>query len=644
MGVGLYSQPLFTEEYFLVVPIYRQTFLGGLTTPFLPFTLAGWIVVIAAIIYMSVIFSIITDDFDQDDLHERSTNSFIRSCFKKYFSFNRCCHSFYSGLRSFTALDVQDASEEPTRSEKIIISGFVIFALVVITAYTATAATALYVAYQYEYYSNLGDVLMDSEARICVEAVVRNNFLLEHPEASDFVVDDENVSWMHPSQMIYEVGKGLHKGFCDVALVTTLQFSNAAFEYEQVAEKTSTDVYSSGRTFCESLSIFSSEAIFEVENSFVLSESMGGNKSHALLDGINLMLEYGYFSAFDSFFYEEYVTRQKEFLDSIANDDAWKEIGNSFTRETRKTISDASIDSTTTKSYGRLLKGGGKATSRSGSGTVSSSSSGASNICTTDNKLEEKGLYQLAPYHLAMPIVITVFCSTLGLIVFLIEKSYNRYITIRKQKELNEKQKLAKGDLYMTKEMVDTEFDMIFTSLQYMRTNDIWEELKRCTISEITINKAINKLPDRGALLRLLTNCKLSSNTKEFKLISKLEISELCRILSEMAPNEDGDKGKNNEDIRELVEWKSIVNSSDDPKTELVERLVNDPIVRYLAITRVMCLEEDDDEIEALLCGYHNNNYTFSNNSDVEAIPLMDAVDMANSNTFMEHTSKRHSY
>ena len=496
---------------------------------------------------------------------------------------SRCCHSLYSGLRSFTTLDVTDAPEEPTRAEKIVISGFVVFALVVITAYTATAATALYVAYQFDLYASLDDVLLDAEARICVHTTIRDSLLLSHPETNNQIVYDDDVSWLSSSDMIYDVGIGRGKGVCDVAFVTSLQFSNAAFEYHEVPLATSTDIYPNGRSFCDSVKLLSSDPVFEVQNSIAVSEVLGVNKSTALLDAINDMISYGYYVQLDKQFYDVFLSRQENYLNSLAT------------------------TSTNEQTPSRNLKGGGgKATSRSGSGTVSSSSSGT-NVCTNNNRLEANGLYQLEPFHLAMPISITVICSTVGLIVYILQSIYEKKKADRERAEFM-KTRESIDEIFITRKMIDVEYDILHSEVAQMETTEIWDKLRKDGLREQIINQAINKLPDRGPLTKLYIYCKLSPFSKEYQLISTLEIPDLCLILSEMTPSNDTEsrscKEVNRSNARDPITWASIINSSEDPKTELIELIVNDPLARYIAITRIMCQEETDDFIAALLCNY----------------------------------------
>ena len=53
---------------------------------------------------------------------------------------NRAVQVMYVSLRSFASGDVDQRDKSPTKAEKIMISGFVVFTLVIISVYTANLA------------------------------------------------------------------------------------------------------------------------------------------------------------------------------------------------------------------------------------------------------------------------------------------------------------------------------------------------------------------------------------------------------------------------------------------------------------------------------------------------------------------------
>lgn len=86
----------------------------------------------------------------------------------------------YNLQQSMTVFSSTD--KNPSTGEKVVVSGFVIFALIVLTAYTATSAAFLVSIGKN--YRNLDEVISSSKAHgVCVSEMVYDVVLEQHPHA-----------------------------------------------------------------------------------------------------------------------------------------------------------------------------------------------------------------------------------------------------------------------------------------------------------------------------------------------------------------------------------------------------------------------------------------------------------------------------
>ena len=556
-GPQLYSPPLYLEEYYLIVPIYEVDFWESLATPFLPFTFLAWLSVFAAIVYMTLVYNIVANK--EDFCCKRYS---IGCRFNNTFSVDKLLDSFYSGLRSFTTLDVADISDEPSRSEKVIIAGFVIFALVVVTAYTATAATALFVAYEYEEYSSFVDVLGDPNARICLSRNVLPLFVAAHPESQTLLSHYEDSFFsLNVTEMAEEVRKGRGKGECDVAVVTARQWELAVVRQ---------------RNICEKVEVLPNDVIFEVEIGIAYSNLLDRKTTDDLYEAITYMYESSYFNYWDDIFYREYVK---------VMEDSRNKNHNEYRRRYLK------------GGAGAGGGGGGGGGGAAGTAAVSSSASTSqsspdylTSVCS-DDKFAGSSFYSLDYYHLSMPVVITTGCTTLGLLMF----CYAR----------------------LKEAVVNDEVEVIENDCLRLTPSELLDSLQTLSVNEDLIKKALNHLPDKSGLVALLVEARISEETRNFRIISSLEVSELCDILQK----EDELKSciqKRNDDTGFNVKeesWKLLLND-EDLKDELARRIMQNELLTYVAITRAksLCLVNPDDEsiAMALLFDKKDNNQTGS--------------------------------
>ena len=112
-----YSQSLFSDTFYLIVPEVSSDFFTLLITPFASFRWDAWLGIFCAVFYMGFVIDVIHNN----GFHNSKTSVWLR-----------CCSTFYHGLKSFTSGEISNATDdkEGTSGEKVVIASFAIFGLV----------------------------------------------------------------------------------------------------------------------------------------------------------------------------------------------------------------------------------------------------------------------------------------------------------------------------------------------------------------------------------------------------------------------------------------------------------------------------------------------------------------------------------
>lgn len=554
----LFSDTLYVEQYYLAVPLYHVGYWESLATPFLPFTGLAWLAVLAAIFFTVLAMNFIASDGEITRLRDMS----IHHCFR------RCSHVVYSGLRSFATLDVANAPDEPSKAEQVIIAGFVVFALVVVTAYTATSATALYVAYDYKPYESLNDVIMSPENILCVQLGISSEFSSTYPEASYNIVTMDVTN--------KELLEAIEDGTCDVAVVTKDSFEAAAKE---------------NSAYCSSLEVLGDEILLEKLNAIPIS-FMAGKYGEELAAMTSEMINLGYYESLHAYYamMDDNVSSEERLLE---NESIMSEMEEKQNDESHLLV--YGTRSLKTSSGGGS---GGKPPPPPPSSSSTETSSQTFTVCTK-SKLEDDGLYSLEPHHLSMPLSITVFCSSLGVCIFLITKyrKKRKLAQLKKEQELYEKngskELLSRASI---KHLADEEF-LITSEIQGMEPVEMWDELILMGVDGHLITSALNKLPDTTGLHNLLMTEKMSSLSKELRLIQGLSIADLSNVLLAVRNDQEGmnDVTLARGILKSSNSWRKYLNTK-DPKGKLAEEVMRDPTARYVARTRALFLQRQQPE------------------------------------------------
>mmetsp|Transcript_7548 Transcript_7548/g.11111 ORF Transcript_7548/g.11111 Transcript_7548/m.11111 type:complete len:365 (-) Transcript_7548:70-1164(-) len=246
----------------------------------------------------------------------------------------------------------------------------------------------------------------------------------------------------------------------------------------------------------------------------------------------------------------------------------------------------------------RALKGGGGATTTAtgATGSIVSTSSYASNECQPSAN-ESAGLYQLEPRHLTMPLVIAIGSAALGLLAFFIKmwKTRNKVEHLKAMNSVSKDGVLCgRNDtaLYARVSQIEDEDLLIRSMIKGMSPAEMWEELKRMNVDQSDIEEALDALPDSQGLVDLLLREKLSPLAKEFQAIRSLPVSDLCNILISTSPSTSNDQS-----------WKALLNDEDDPQGKLAEKVIQEPLTRYVATTRARFVQtESEGRVSESVC------------------------------------------
>ena len=147
----------YSSDFYLFVPEKEGIPLRYMVwSPFKPFSMGAWFMIAFCSIYMAFVMSLI------ERLKSRRKS-------KKETWIQTLGNLSYISLRSFSSGEPPEP-EEPLFSEKVVMSGYAIFGLIVLTAYTASSAAALVVDNSRAAVSSI-DELLEKNYTACVRSV-----------------------------------------------------------------------------------------------------------------------------------------------------------------------------------------------------------------------------------------------------------------------------------------------------------------------------------------------------------------------------------------------------------------------------------------------------------------------------------------
>ena len=156
---------------------------------------------------------------------------------------------------------------EPSTAEKFIIAGFMLFALIVLTAYTASSAAALVIDDSSMEYASLDDVRRDPSAYLCIEEAIYDMFLGVKIEWSTKMNKERIMQYSNIDAIL----EGMDAGECVAAVMK-----------EDAYLKITTDVE---KTHCNK--VITSELLFTVSNAYPVREELSKPFGYAVGELVN---------------------------------------------------------------------------------------------------------------------------------------------------------------------------------------------------------------------------------------------------------------------------------------------------------------------------------------------------------------------
>ena len=399
--------------------------------------------------------------------------------------FQRVSQVMYSTLKSCTAGDVHSNGESvPTTAEMILISGFVIFGLIVLTAYTATSAAFL--VSTGSGYKSYGSLIQENNGddKICIKAGAYDSFVANNPEAEGLLVPTN-----YNTSKLIEVMVN-RPDECHAVVVASSSFLVDVHKTPEVCED-----------FKLIFTNMKDEPLLEVNVLIPLNIALD-DLMEDLVQQTTMLLEEGVYERYHA----EY---NKRFKDGALNIEG-----------------EQSSDGT---SFSRMLRGGRKG---SKSAAASAAAGGGSNtgskfIGTSCGGIDEVDLdkFQLTEMHLLMPISLSLFCTTAGLIMFSVRKAKNSTV-VKTQ---------AGNVIALTEKQEDR---LLLRELKKAKPYELLGYLNEAkSIDQNDCKAAINALPDRQKMVQLAFVHLCSERKRNIDLIHELTITELCTLIEHYQRN-----------------------------------------------------------------------------------------------------------
>ena len=115
-----YTMNVFTNSLVMIVPLEEETWLESMFAVGETFTERAWIAILFMIFYMGFVLNIVTKNNNDEEDADRSLRGHAAR-------FERSLRSIcYMSIRSFVSGDAVNGTDDPSRSEQLIVVGFVV--------------------------------------------------------------------------------------------------------------------------------------------------------------------------------------------------------------------------------------------------------------------------------------------------------------------------------------------------------------------------------------------------------------------------------------------------------------------------------------------------------------------------------------
>ena len=450
-----------------------------LLIPLAPFNWRAWVSIIFACLYMEIARRIVRRKL-QGKIIQNPQKECVQGCF--------------NAIVSTTSGSVAYKTENVSTAEKVIIAGFQIFVFIFISAYTASFTLSLIQASGQDPIEGMQEVVHNG-GKVCMLDSIRNEIMADY----DFM-DSNNAIGVE----FYEhTTAGMDRGGCQAALVSRGYYGKRMSEdYEFCRTKTAVGA-----------------ALAETPLSIPASAKFASVLGYLVLEAVNQ----GTFDKYYSKYYNEFAGQPICEVSTSEEERKLRSSTNGHASSFELDISaandknNAKVTAIRRFTQKRKLKGTGKAGSASAGAADESSDS--------DGGGDDLGMSAL---HLLLPIAVTYLATTMGLILFLYTKHYRHriaYIFSARGKTGNEQERSAVVDQYIRE---DIENKPVGEIVAILFEDDL--------IPKSSVERALNRLPDRTDLLRLL-HLRRSHDEKFKATLESLYQSPISSIYNYLSRN-----------------------------------------------------------------------------------------------------------
>ena len=471
-------------------------------------------------------------------IHNRSLSRVKISKCKKFSSWT---HAIYSSLKSFISGD-PDSGGPLSSAEHVILIGFIIFSVLVLTAFTATATAFLVLNPSNVRYASIYEVIEDENVKVCTSEGVRDDLLYTYPGLSRQLVypkmeGDTPEIFLEKITTMDENNRE-----CDVAIMNSE-------EYESI-------ILSTGDTYCSNTKIITDERLASIEVVLFFRADLDAVKSQ-IINEFNRYLEDNRYKLLRDKYHEAFLK---------ANNDL-QEVG-PFVDEAFGSTAD---EDRNLKALHYLDSGITADTSQS--------------LCQASNGMIGTSF---SVEQMSAPFLITFGCTTLGLIIWFSD-------AVLKQSRLKQRMKKLFRGSYQLSVMEKWYIDESNLKMKYrgQPVENLLNEIYKYDVDEDLVEEAFNQLPDDRALVRLLIQQHVPIEVVEYQNLRKMTTYKLYKALKDCSNTEP----KATSEIFSFSDYAKRL----DAKEELIRRILANPLAKQRALngqptTSTMDSDSESDE------------------------------------------------
>lgn len=450
--------PLFIDDFFLVTRKFEKSFIDYFTSVFDPFTFEAWMGILGVALLFCFALMITNED----------KMSKVQSCMDVP---RRVLNICYFSFKSIAAADLSQ-DKIPNSSEQILAIGFIIFSLIILTAYTGSLAAFLVTEDDQLEYESVSEMLSDLDAQVCAykEVMVAISDRLPH------------IDIVPINGTVFDLLDAVDEGKCNAAVVSAMHYERAVIQETK---------------YCDKLRMIIDDVVISIPVGIYFSNSIAPFIPNLREQMNNFILTETY-----SIIESDYLARFRRYLFDIEQVEKW------------------TVGSFPTS---RRLQNGIR-----GAGTITGFDISVMESGFCDDIQSEWDAVRLNFVQLLFPMLVALLASCSALILYFL----SRKSPVLGKDHTQGNQHNVMNDSF-TAEAFEKEILSKKTSISGLSPYQIVQALEGCGISEELINAAIDKLPDMNPLHDLLLETKLSSEAMHFEALMNLNISSLYGMVKQ---------------------------------------------------------------------------------------------------------------